>query len=117
MVAVMLGDTNPSWWGVAMSPSLDTRRKQGGVVAVLPLGCQRVLGPFSGETYRDFKGDSSRESPEQLPRGSSEGSPGKSPAEPPADATAESPGQPHTCPQPHLPRMVQLVEEALRRQP
>ncbi|XP_029891754.1 uncharacterized protein LOC115350338 isoform X1 [Aquila chrysaetos chrysaetos] len=107
------GGHQPVLVGSGDIPPLDPRRKQDGVVVVLPPGCQRVLGPFSGETYRDFKGDSSRESPEQLPRGSSEGSPGKSPAVPPAEATAESPGQPRSCPQPHLPRMVQLVEEAL----
>ncbi|KAK4806601.1 hypothetical protein QYF61_013856 [Mycteria americana] len=121
LAAAMLGDTDP-FWGVAASPLQDPRRKQGGLVADLPTWLP--LCPLG--TSKESSPESSRESSEESPEDSPVESPWKDPLKTPPESPLLSPlqipllsplGSPPTAPQHHLPRMAQLVEEALQRQP
>ncbi|KAK4806589.1 hypothetical protein QYF61_013844 [Mycteria americana] len=121
LAAAMLGDTDP-FWGMAASPLQDPRGKQGGLVADLPTWLPLCPLGTSKESSPESSWESSEESPENSPVESPQKDPLKTPPESPLLSPLQIPllsplGSPPTAPQHHLPRMAQLVEEALQRQP
>ena len=110
VVAAMQEDTNPSWQRVATSPLLDAKGKQGGLAAVFPTR----LPESPMEPSQEGPMDTSEESPlKGCPEGPHKGLP-----ESPQQILLKSPlASPPTAPQHHPPRMAQLVEEVLQRQP
>ncbi|XP_040437329.1 uncharacterized protein LOC121082053 [Falco naumanni] len=110
VVAAMQEDTNPSWQRVATSPLLDAKGKQGGLAAVFPTR----LPESPMEPSQEGPMDTSEESPlKGCPEGPHKGLP-----ESPQQILLKSPlASPPTAPQHHPPRVAQLVEEVLQRQP